>query len=129
MSFEAVSLGVSLTVKDLETSRHWYVDILGFTLARKIEREGVLRGYAVSAGNIRLALNQDDGAKGWDRIKGLGFSMNIGTEQDIDALAEKILAAGGTVAQMPYDAPWGARVMRLIDPDGYKIGISKVIKK
>ena len=129
MSFEAKSVSISLTVKDLEVSRKWYVDVLGFTVARKIERDGVLRGYAVTAGSVRLALNQDDGAKGWDRVKGLGFSFNLTTDQDVDALAASITAAGGTIATMPYDAPWGSRVMRLVDPDGYKIAISKPIQK
>ncbi len=129
MSFEAKSMGLSLTVKDLEVSRHWYVDVVGFTLARTMERDGVLRSYAVASGNVHLLLNKDDGAKGWDRVKGEGFSINIGTDQDIDALAASIKAAGGTLAKEPYDAPWGARVMRLVDPDGYRIGISKPLAK
>ncbi len=129
MSFEAKSMGLSLTVKDLEVSRRWYVDVVGFTLARTMERDGVLRSYAVASGNVHLLLNKDDGAKGWDRVKGEGFSINIGTDQDIDALAASIKAAGGTLAKEPYDAPWGARVMRLVDPDGYRIGISKPLAK
>lgn len=129
MSFEAKSMGLSLTVKDLEVSRRWYVDVVGFTLARTMERDGVLRSYAVASGNVNLLLNKDDGAKGWERVKGEGFSINIGTDQDIDALAASIKAAGGTLAKEPYDAPWGARVMRLVDPDGYRIGISKPLAK
>ena len=129
MSFEAKSMGLSLTVKDLEVSRRWYVDVVGFTLARTMERDGVLRSYAVASGNVHLLLNKDDGGRGWDRVKGEGFSINIGTDQDIDALAASIKAAGGTLAKDPYDAPWGARVMRLVDPDGYRIGISKPLAK
>lgn len=129
MSFEAKSMGLSLTVKDLEVSRRWYVDVVGFTLARKVERDGELRSYAVAAGDVRLLLNKDDGGRGWDRVKGEGFSINIGTDQDIDALAASIKAAGGTLVKEPYDAPWGARVMRLVDPDGYRIGISKPLAK
>jgi len=129
MSFEAKSMGLSLTVKDLEVSRRWYVDVVGFTLARTMERDGVLRSYAVASGNVHLLLNKDDGGRGWDRVKGEGFSINIGTDQDIDALAASIKAAGGTLAKEPYDAPWGARVMRLVDPDGYRIGISKPLAK
>jgi catechol 2,3-dioxygenase-like lactoylglutathione lyase family enzyme len=129
MSFIAKSMSLSLTVKDLEASRHWYVDIVGFTLSRKMERDGVLRSYAIAAGDVRLLLNLDDGGRGWDRVKGEGFSINISTEQDVDALAASITAAGGILAKEPYDAPWGARVMRLVDPDGYRIGISKPLAK
>jgi len=35
----------------------------GFTIERKIEREGKLRGVALKAGDVRLSINQDDGAK------------------------------------------------------------------
>lgn len=129
MSFEAKSMGLSLTVKDLEVSLHWYVDVVGFTLARKVERDGVLRSYAVAAGEVRLLLNKDDGGRGWERVKGEGFSINLVTDQDIDALAASIKAAGGSIAKEPYDAPWGARVMRLVDPDGYRIGVSKPLPK
>jgi catechol 2,3-dioxygenase-like lactoylglutathione lyase family enzyme len=56
------SLQASVTVKDLDKSVAWYVDVVGFTLARRIERGGKLRGVAVQAGEVRIILNQDDGA-------------------------------------------------------------------
>ena len=42
-SFHASMLSASLTVKDLGKSLAWYHDVLGFTIDRKIEREGKLR--------------------------------------------------------------------------------------
>jgi len=51
-------------VKDLDTSLAWYNDVLGFTIDRKIEREGKL-DVALRAGIARISINQDDGAKGW----------------------------------------------------------------
>ncbi len=119
------SLQASLTVKDLAKSVAWYVDILGFTVARRIEREGTLRGVAVSAGDVRIILNQDDGAKGWDRVKGEGFSFQITTGQDVDRVAQQARQGGGVLEMEPADMPWGARVFRLRDPDGFRWTISR----
>jgi uncharacterized glyoxalase superfamily protein PhnB len=119
------SLQASLTVKDLDKSVAWYVNVVGFTLARRIERDGKLRGVAVQAGEVRIILNQDDGAKGWDRIKGQGMSFQISTTQDIDSVAQHITAHGGVLEMEPKTMPWGARVFRVRDPDGFRWTISK----
>ena len=118
------SLQASLTVKDLQKSVTWYVDVVGFTIDRKIERDGVLRSVAVSAGDVRILLNLDDGAKGWDRVKGEGFSLQITTTQDVDVLARRIKERGGALELEPKDMPWGARIFRVRDPDGFRWTIS-----
>jgi len=120
------SLQASLTVKDLEKSVTWYVDVVGFAVERRVERDGQLRAVAVSAGAVRILLNQDDGAKGWDRVKGEGFSLQISTTQSVDDIARRIKARGGTLEMEPQDMPWGARIFRLRDPDGFRWTISAV---
>ena len=124
-SFSARTMAVSLTVKDLQRSISWYTDVVGFTIDRKIERDGKLRGVALKAGDVRISINQDDGAKGWDRIKGLGFSLSITTDQNIDDIANRIKSHGVSLDTEPTDMPWGARAIRLHDPDGFKLSISK----
>jgi len=119
-------LQVSLTVKDLQKSVTWYVDVVGFTVTRKIERDGQLRGMAVQAGDVRIVLNQDDGAKGWDRVKGEGFSLYLVTAQRIDDVARGIKERGGALEMEPKDMPWGARIFRLRDPDGFRWTVSEV---
>jgi uncharacterized glyoxalase superfamily protein PhnB len=98
---------------------------VGFGVDRTFERDGRLVLVALKAGDVRINLNQDDGAKGWDRIKGLGFSVNIWTTEDIDAIANRIKASGGRLDSEPVDAPWGARYFRLTDPDGFKLAVLK----
>jgi lactoylglutathione lyase len=117
-------LSVSLTVNDLQKSLTWYRDVLGFEVDRQHEREGKLMAVSLRAGNVRLLIGQDDGAKGWDRAKGEGFSMQITTDESIDEIANRIKAAGGTLMSEPADAPWGARFFRLHDPDGFRLTIS-----
>jgi uncharacterized glyoxalase superfamily protein PhnB len=116
---------VSITVKDMQKSLAWYRDVLGMGVERAVERDGSVVFVALKGGDVRISLNQDDGAKGWDRVKGLGFSINISVTEDIDAIASRIKASGGTLDSEPVDAPWGARYFALTDPDGYKLGMLK----
>lgn len=122
--FEARSLSTSLTVKDLKASLAWYRDVVGFTVNQQHEREGVVRAVSFSAGAVQLLINQDDGAKGMDRVKGEGFSLMFTTSQDVDAIARGITERGGILDSEPADMPWGARVFRLRDPDGFRMVIS-----
>ncbi len=126
-SFHAGMLSVSLTVKDIIKSLAWYHDVLGFTIDRKIERDGKLRSVALKAGDVRLSINQDDGAKGWDRVKGEGFSVRITTDQNVDEIAQRIKKLGGTLDSEPADMPWGVRLFRLKDPDGFRLAISSIL--
>jgi uncharacterized glyoxalase superfamily protein PhnB len=117
-------LAISLTVKDLQKSLAYYQDVLGFAIERKMEREGKLRSVALKAGDVSISINQDDGAKGWERVKGEGFSLRITTDQSIDEIANRIKKHGGTLDSEPADTPWGSRAFRFRDPDGYKFMIS-----
>jgi uncharacterized glyoxalase superfamily protein PhnB len=112
-------------VRDLPASIAWYRDVVGFTVDRELVRDGVLRAVAVRAGAVRLLLNQDDGAKGVGRTTGLGFSLNVYTRQSVDVIADHIRSHGGTLETEPADMPWGARVFRVRDPDGYLIAFSR----
>jgi uncharacterized glyoxalase superfamily protein PhnB len=120
----ATALTASLTVKDLEKSLAWYTDILGFGVDQKHERDGKMMAVSLKAGDVRLLIGRDDGAKGWDRAKGEGLSLMVTTSQNVDEVANRIKAAGGTLAMEPADMPWGARVFRIKDPDGFNIAIS-----
>ena len=123
-SFSGRSLQASLTVNDLERSRDWYRDVLGFTVDREHERGGKVMGVALKAGDVRILINQDDGAKGTDRVKGEGFSFMITTTQNVDDLAQRVREHGGTFDTEPMDTRWGTRMFRVRDPDGFKFTIT-----
>lgn len=120
----ASELAASLTVKDLATSVAWYRDIVGFTIDRRHERDGRLLAVSLRAGQVRLLITQDDGARGLDRAKGEGFSLQLTTPQDIDTLAAQIQSRGGTLESAPVSMPWGVRIFRIRDPDGFRFTIS-----
>ncbi len=115
----ASALAASLTVKDLDKSLAWYRDAFGFAVDQKHEREGKLVAVSLKAGDVRVLINQDNGAKGWDRAKGQGLSLQITTNQNVDEIAGRIKDAGGTLETEPKDMPWGARTFRVKDPDGF----------
>lgn len=123
-SLHGLTLQASLTVKDIQQSLSWYVDVLGFTVSQRHEREGILRAISLRAGDVQLLIGLDDGARGFDRVKGEGFSLQITTDDDIDEVAARIKRAGGTLVTEPTTMPWGARAFRVHDPDGFKLTIS-----
>jgi catechol 2,3-dioxygenase-like lactoylglutathione lyase family enzyme len=121
--FVARTLEAALTVRDLAASVAWYRDVVGFSLGQEFRREGRLFAARVQAGAVHLLLAQDDGARGEDRVKGEGVSLQLTTTQDVDEIAARIHARGGVLATEPFDA-FGKRAFRLLDPDGFRITIS-----
>jgi len=123
------SASPSFTVSDLQKSLAWYRDVLGFAVEDRWEHDGKLTGVMLRAGDVTFMLGQDDWKKGRDRKKGEGFRLYCETNQDVDALAAKIKAKGGTLDQEPHDEPWGTRAFALTDPDGFKLTIAREMKK
>ena len=117
------SVLISLTTKDVLQSVAWYRDVLGFTVDNMRERDGKPAAATVRSGTARIFLNQDDGGRGWQRVKGEGFSITFDTAQDVDAIAARIKSKGWTLAKEPADMPWGVRMLRVEDPDGYRLSI------
>lgn len=122
--FIGTSLSASFTVGDLAASVRWYSEVIGFAVDRKHEREGKLIAVSLRAGDVRILLTQDNGERGTDRVKGAGFSLQITTAQSLDALAAAIKERGGVLESEPVDTPWGVRMFRLLDPDGFRFTIS-----
>lgn len=121
---EAYDLGASLTVRDLEGSATWYCEALGFVVDRRHEREGRLIAVSLKAGSVRILLTQDDGSKGLDRAKGEGFSLQLSTTQDADALAARARRHVTALDTDPTTMPWGPRIFRVRDPDGFRWTVS-----
>ena len=120
---DALSLQASLTVADIARSKAWYRDALGFAIDREFEREGKPFGVSLRGGAVRILLTQDDGSRGLDRAKGDGFSLQITTAQDIDALATRVKEVGAVFDTEPANI-MGVRAFRLRDPDGFRLVIS-----
>ncbi len=122
-TFRATALQASFSVNDIQKSLAWYRDVFGFVVDQPYERDGKLRAVALKAGSTRIVIGQDDGAKGANRVKGQGMSLQFTTSQDIDALAAAIEKRGAVLESQPADA-YGARSFSVRDPDGFKFVIS-----
>jgi uncharacterized glyoxalase superfamily protein PhnB len=120
----ARSLMAALTVSDIQQSLAWYRDALGFSVDEVHGPSGAMRAVSLKAGDVRILLSQDNGARGLDRSKGEGLSLQIVTAQDVDAIAARIRQHGGTLESEPVDTPWGARVFRVRDPYGFRLAVS-----
>jgi lactoylglutathione lyase len=128
-SLSLKSASPSFTVNDIDKSLAWYRDVLGFTVSGRWEMDGELRGAELSAGDVLFMIGQDDWQKGRGRVKGVGVRLYCETNQDIDKIAARIKAAGGTLASEPTDQSWGYREFSVDDPDGFKLTIGKKLKK
>lgn len=118
------SIEPSFTVGDLARSIRFYTEVLGFTAGEQFkDAGGVLRGVMVKAGTCQVGLSQDDWAKGRDRQRGVAVRLWLTTAQDIDDLAARIRARGGTLTAEPADEPWGGRSLSVDDPDGFHLTI------
>jgi catechol 2,3-dioxygenase-like lactoylglutathione lyase family enzyme len=113
----------ALTVNDLERSRRFYTDVLGFIVEEQWKDGGTIRGMSLRAGACSLGLSQDDWSKGRDRKKGEGVRIWCETAQDIDELAGRIKDAGGRLTEESTEQSWGSRSIALDDPDGYHLTI------
>ena len=122
------STAPSFTVNDLQRSLAWYRDVLGFAVKERWEHEGTLQGVELSAGPVSFMLSQDDWKKGRDRVKGEGIRLYCTTDQNVDALADRIKKNGGRLMHEPRDE-WGMRSLSVEDPDGFKITIATKLKK
>jgi catechol 2,3-dioxygenase-like lactoylglutathione lyase family enzyme len=112
----------SFTVSDIERSLAWYRDGLGFFVAQRWEEGGKLKGVELKAGGCELGLSQDDFSKGRNREKGTGFRIWCTTTQDVDAIANRLRAFGGTIVEGPGDQ-WDGYSFTAQDPDGFKLTI------
>jgi predicted lactoylglutathione lyase len=118
------SIMPSFTVNDIQRSTAWYRDGLGFFVAERWEEGGRLQGVMLKAGACQLGLSQDDFSKGRDRSKGVGFRLWCETAQDVDAIAKRLRAFGGTIMEEPGDR-WDTYGFTAQDPDGFKITITR----
>ena len=121
-------VAVSFTVTDIEKSVAWYRDVFGLHLQEAVEEDGKLAGAIFAAGQLKLFLSQDDFARGHIRVKGQGFRVWLATAQNVDELAAGIKERGGELESEPEDREWGARDFSLLDPDGYNITVTTLLR-
>lgn len=125
---------VAISVDDIEAETAWFVDNLGFTVAKDASvRDGAVQFRWLTNGNERIELIKAAGSQpAATRPKPPGHAAVRGIAQvtletaDIEATRASLAAKGVTpTLDITEVAPLGIKVMYLLDPEGNAIEIAQ----
>lgn len=115
---------LTLAVRDLEASRRFYVDGLGWTPELEVEGDVIM----ILAGE-RLVFSLWDRerfqaevgaiAEG-DGVAPFTISHNVATEAEVDAILATARAAGADPVHDAMEREWGGYTGYFADPDGFR---------
>lgn len=115
---------VTLVVRDLATSRRFYVDGLGWPAELDVSGEVVMIRVADT---VMLSLWQEDKAEQELGTVGRGegappftLAHNVASPADVDRVVSEAVAAGATVVTAPTVRDWGGYSGYVADPDGFR---------
>jgi uncharacterized glyoxalase superfamily protein PhnB len=124
--------GLNLVCKDLEATLAFY-RLLGVPLTDdKVWRTGTGPHHTESVevgSSSELELDSRDLARVYNagyRDDGVGqavLGFRLPTREAVDDLHQRLVDAGHTSRQAPYDTFWGARYAIVADPDGRDVGL------
>ena len=124
-----------LSVTDYEASRHFWCNLVGFSLRYERPEEGF--GYRV-LGNAHLMLDQINQGRTWatgslERPLGRGINFEVQVE-NLDTVLQRIMSAGWPIFVEPEekwyragDIEIGVRQFLVQDPDGYLLRLQQEI--
>ena len=124
-----------LSVTDYEASRHFWCDLVGFSLRYERLEEGF--GYLV-LGNAHLMLDQISLGRTWETGplelplgRGINFEVQV---DNLDPALQRIISAGWPIFVEPEekwyragDIEIGVRQFLVQDPDGYLLRLQQEI--
>jgi uncharacterized glyoxalase superfamily protein PhnB len=109
-------LHARLSDRDAPAAVAW-LDAVGFALVRRQPADGNLTHHAqVRLGDMVLMIASADADYDMPALKGR-YGLYLRPE-DVDAIYEPALAAGGTSVCPPESTEWGTRRARVLDPEG-----------
>jgi uncharacterized protein len=113
---------ITLGVRDLQKSRAFYRDGLGFPTGYKEGEDVVffrLEGTWLGLyGREDLAKDAQVPPEG-SGFTGITIAHNEASKEEVDATFAKALAAGAKKVKRPQDVSWGGYSGYFADPDGY----------
>ena len=117
---------IGLTVRDMAASLRFY-RLLGLNIAEGKEDEAYVEvitpnGYRISWNTVEMVKGFDPD---WEEPVGqrIGLAFKCGSPAEVDALHERVVAAGYQSHKAPWDAFWGQRYAVVVDPDGSKVDL------
>jgi predicted enzyme related to lactoylglutathione lyase len=125
MDVSLQSVVIEVVTKDMSASLEFY-RLLGLEVP---DPEGPHVEVALPGGN-RLAFDTEEVIggmhPGWTPPPGPGrvaIAFGVPAPADVDAIYEKLTAAGHSSSLAPFDAPWGQRYATVVDPDGTSVDL------
>ncbi len=129
MSIHLSSVVIEIVAADLRRSLDFY-RLLGLAVPDGDEPHVEV---ALPGGN-RLAFDTEEVIAGmhpgWvppESAGRLALAFGLKTPEQVDALYERLTAAGHPGVLAPFDAPWGQRYATVSDPDGTSIDLFAVV--
>ena len=120
-----VALEAGLVGRDEQTLCAFYVSVMGFELAERLEFDvGAVCKLRRGAARLKIffprdALDPVAVAEPWFRPGGWRYAaLSVGRLNDVDALAAAAEAAGGRVLMAPMNHREAARMTMISDPEG-----------
>ena len=111
---------VRLTVADVDASKLWFHQVLGFESVFDIPQTMAhLRGRRYQ--DVLIVKGEKH------KAQGQGVTLSFTWHSSVDELVERVRTAGGKVLDGPVDRPWNARELVIEDPNGYRLSFSQSI--
>ncbi|MEN8115179.1 MAG: VOC family protein [Actinomycetota bacterium] len=118
---------IATVVGDMGRTLGFY-RLLGFDIPREADNEGYV---TIDLENgLRFAWNTEEVERSFNAdwqappIAGrMGITLRCENSAEVDAVFGEIVGAGYEGDLEPFDAPWGSRHCRILDPDGNAIDL------
>ncbi len=108
---------ITLHVRDLEASRHFYADVIGFKLSPEVRPNAV--AFATQPISFAIRKAQID----LEAVSQLGYGVILWfRSDDAAALCRQLKERGVPIVQDLGDSPFG-KTFAFRDPDGYVITV------
>ena len=112
---------VSLQVQNLEASKDFYTNTLGFEVGRSPNPDAIV--FQDAAGAI-FAIRKP--LLNLTTVPRLGVGIGLWfAVSNTESAYQRATEAGATIIQMPIDSPFG-QMFVLLDPDGYSITVHQL---
>ena len=106
---------ISLQVRDLAASRHFYMELLGLQESAFTAPDFVL----FESSTVPFGIAQRPADQPEPEERGAGVALWIDCD-NVDELHAQLVTEGATILRPPADTPFGRAVV-FADPDGYRI--------
>ena len=114
---------ISLGVRNVQASRAFYVDGLGWSVHREVPGDVVFiqvnHGLVLSLWDVRQ-MQADAGVSAPGPVPCITLSHNLSGTEDVDRVMAEAAAAGAVIIAEPITQPWGGYSGYFADPDGFR---------